>query len=132
VLAAQDATDSAIKKELARLEGTWQLISAESEGKKSPDEQVAKIRVVIKDGKHSVYFSDKALAKEVTFRIDPNKQPKTTDDLLEGNKIIRGIYELDGDTLRSCVAPIDKDRPTEFSARPGTGYTLRVFKRVKD
>jgi hypothetical protein len=54
LLAAADSTEDAVKKELARLQGTWQLVSAETDGKQTPEEQVAKIRVVIKDSKHSV------------------------------------------------------------------------------
>jgi len=38
---------------------------------------------------------------------------------------------LEGDTLKSCVAPIGKDRPTEFASKPGTGHTLRLFKKAK-
>jgi hypothetical protein len=43
----------------------------------------------------------------------------------------KGIYELNGDTLKSCVASPGKERPTEFSAKAGSGHTLRVFKCVK-
>ena len=45
--------------------------------------------------------------------------------------MIRGIYELKGETLRSCVAGIDKPRPTKFTGAAGSGCTLRVFKRVE-
>ena len=31
---------------------------------------------------------------------------------------------------RDCVAEPGKDRPSEFASKPGTGQTLRVFKRV--
>jgi uncharacterized protein (TIGR03067 family) len=119
------------KKELAKLEGTWQLVLAETDGQKLPDEQVKQIRVVILAGKHTVYFGDKIVAEEVTFRVDPTKKPKQVDDTLKDGKKIRGIYELQGDTLRSCVAAPDKDRPTEFTGKKGSGYTLRVFRRVK-
>jgi uncharacterized protein (TIGR03067 family) len=130
ILAAADDVEALREKELARLEGTWQLIAAETDGKKAPDEQIAKVRVVIKGARHTVYFGDKAAVKDVPFLLDPTKTPKTTDDQLQGGKVIRGIYELDGDTLRSCVAPLNQDRPTELTARAGSGYTLRVFKRV--
>jgi uncharacterized protein (TIGR03067 family) len=129
-VAADDAKADAIKKELAKLQGTWQLLSAETDGKLAPAEQVKKIRVVIKENSHTVYFGDKPLAEKVRFEIDPTKKPKTTDDTLADGRVIRGIYELDGDTLRSCVAAIGKERPTEFSAKAGTGQTLRVFRRM--
>ncbi len=125
------ADDAGAREEMARLEGTWQLVSAETDGKKLPGEQAKQIRVVIKGGKHTVWFGDKALAEGVPFTIDPSKRPKQVEDTLKDGRKVRGIYELDGDTLRSCVAAPDKDCPTEFTGRAGSGCTLRVFRRVK-
>lgn len=130
-IAAEDAKEDAIQKELARFQGTWQLLSAETDGKKTPEEQAKQIRVVIQGNRHTVHFGDKVLAKEVRFAIDPARKPKTVDDTLDDGRVIHGIYEIEGDTLRSCVAPIGKDRPTEFTGKAGSGYTLRVFQRVK-
>jgi uncharacterized protein (TIGR03067 family) len=119
-----------IRKELAKLEGTWQLVSAETDGKKMPEEQARQVRVVIKGGKHTVYFGDKAVVQGVAFRIDPTQNPMHVEDTLKDGRTIRGIYELDGDTLRSCVAAAGQDRPTEFTGRQGSGYTLRIFRRA--
>jgi uncharacterized protein (TIGR03067 family) len=128
---AADPRGDAVKEELERLQGTWQLVSAESDGKATPDDQVKKVRIVIQGAKHSVYVGNQSVAKDVPFTIDPTKKPKEVTDLLPNGKELKGIYELDGDTLRSCVAPVGKDRPTEFTAAAGSGQTLRVFKRAK-
>lgn len=121
----------AAEKEMAKLEGTWQLISAETDGEKLPDERAKQIRVVIAKGKHTVYVNDKAVVEGVAFRIDPTKTPKEVEDTLKDGQKILGIYEVDGDTLRSCVAAVGNERPTRFSGEKRSGYTLRVFKRVK-
>ena len=126
-----DPKDDAIKAELNRLQGTWQLVSAETAGKKVADDLVKKIRVIINGSKHTVYLGDDVVAKEIPFTIDPSKKPKTTTDRLPDGTEIHGIYELDGDTLTSCIAPAGKDRPKEFSASAESGNTMRVFKRVK-
>jgi uncharacterized protein (TIGR03067 family) len=118
-----------IHKEMARLEGTWQLVSSQTGDQKMPPEQARQIRVVIKGSLHTVYFGKKVLARGVAFRIDPLQKPKWVEDTLQDGKTIRGIYELDGDTLRSCFAPPGKDRLTKFS--PNKGHTLRVFQRVR-
>jgi uncharacterized protein (TIGR03067 family) len=123
--------DDAVERELAKFNGTWQLISAEKDGKKTPEDVVKKIKVVMKDGKHTVYFGDDTVVKEVPFIVDPTKTPKRVTDTLKDGQKINGIYELHGDTLKSCVAAAGKDFPTEFSAKEGTGQTLRIFKRVK-
>jgi uncharacterized protein (TIGR03067 family) len=131
VTAVSTADEDAAKAEIKKLEGTWQLVSAVKDGKETPVEVVKKIRVVIKDGKHTVYFGDDAVAKDIPFTVDPTRNPKTTVDLLPDGKEIKGIYKLDADRLTSCVAEAGNDRPSEFVSKPGSGHTLRVFKRVK-
>jgi uncharacterized protein (TIGR03067 family) len=131
----RDVQREAVRQELARFQGTWQLISAESNGAKAPEERVRQTRVTITGNTHTVRFGDQVLAHDVSFEIDPTKTPKeVTDTINDGpnkGKQILGIYTLEGDTLTSCVAPIGKERPTEFAARPGSGHTLRVFRRVR-
>jgi uncharacterized protein (TIGR03067 family) len=64
----------------------------------------------------------------------PAVSPKTTDDTInEGEdkgRQIHGIYQLDGDTLVSCVAKAGQERPKEFASAEGSGHTLRVFMKV--
>jgi len=126
-----DAPPDAVKQELAKLQGTWQLVSAETDGQKAPEERVQQTRVVIAGSKHTVYFGADAVAKDVPFTLDPTKSPKATDDTLSDGQVVRGIYKLDGDILTSCVAQAGKDRPTEFTAQAGSGQMLRVFRRAK-
>jgi uncharacterized protein (TIGR03067 family) len=132
VVAAMSAADEeAVKAEMKKLEGTWQLVSGVKDGKETSEEVVKKVRVAIKGGKHTVYFGDEVAAKEIPFTVDLTKNPKTTVDTLPDGKEIKGIYKLDGDTLTSCVAEVGKDHPSEFASKPGSGHTLRVFRRVK-
>jgi uncharacterized protein (TIGR03067 family) len=63
---------------------------------------------------------------ELTVTLDPAKTPKTIDAAnRRGATVFRGIYELNGDTLRLCVSV--KDRPKEFRASRDT--PLLEFKR---
>jgi uncharacterized protein (TIGR03067 family) len=132
--AAPDAKDKAAAAELARFQGTWQLLSAETDGKMAPEEQVKKIRVTIEGNHHTVTFDGQPIAKRVKFTFDPTTTPRSTEDTLDDGpnkgKKIRGIYRLEGDDLTSCVAAIDAPRPTEFTAKAGSGQTLRRFQRV--
>ena len=131
----RDPEPAATRDELARFQGTWQLIAAESTGEKTPAERIKAVRVTIAGNTHTVRFGEQIVAHDVSFAIDPSRSPKEVTDTINdgpnrGNQI-RGIYNLEGDTLISCVAPVGKDRPTAFSAAPGSGWTLRVFRRAK-
>ena len=133
--ARADQPPAGVEEELARFKGTWQLISARSDGKWAMDERTRDVRVTITATTHTVRFADQIIAHDVAFTIDPSATPKQVTDTLndgpEKGKTIQGIYRLEGDTLVSCVAHVGHDRPLKFEADPGSGHTLRVFRRVK-
>jgi hypothetical protein len=47
MLIAADARDDAAKKDLEQFQGKWNLISAEKDGKKTPQEDAKKITLTI-------------------------------------------------------------------------------------
>lgn len=127
---ASSAEDQA-KDELKKLEGTWQLISAITNCKSASDDFVAKVQVIIEDGKHTVKIDGETVAKEIPVTVDPSTDPKSTTDTLPDGQKIYGIYKLEGELLTSCVAKPGQDRPKAFSAESGSEFTLRVFRRVR-
>ena len=131
----EDDKAALVREEMKKFQGVWQLVSAEKEGVKTPEEQTKQVRVTIKGNTHTVTFGDQVVAHDVTFEVDPSATPKQTTDTLTDaenrGKQIKGIYKLEGDELTSCVAPLGKPRPTEFASPAGSGHTLRVFRRVK-
>jgi uncharacterized protein (TIGR03067 family) len=70
---------------------------------------------------------------EAVYTFDPTKTPKTINIsyLSPIRKTLLGIYSLEGDTLKLCVA-VDPDkaeqRPTEFAAKSGQVYA--ILKRI--
>jgi uncharacterized protein (TIGR03067 family) len=135
-IAARDAQEEAINKELAALEGTWKVVSAVQDGNKLSDAQIEGVRFTIEEtGKALVKKGEKVLF-EGTIKVDPTKTPKTEDatQVSEGEnkgKTTLSIYEIEGDTLKICSAEPGKDRPAGFFSKPGSGHFLRVFKREK-
>ena len=123
--------EDAAKVELKKLEGTWQLVSAVTDGKAAAEDFVAKVQVIIKDGKHSVKIDGETAVKEIPVAVDPSTDPKSTTDTLPDGQTIQGIYKLEGDKLTSCVAKPGQPRPKAFAAEAGSGQTLRVFRRAK-
>ena len=132
--ADRDAPVDATKKEMAKLQGAWSLVSMESEGHSRDPEEI--------QGWGSVYEGDRLTLKangEVRRRgivtIDTTRKPKAINTWdLDGpfeDQTVPGIYELDGDTLKLCFARPGTKRPTEFTTKSGTGFVFVVYKRLK-
>jgi uncharacterized protein (TIGR03067 family) len=134
--AGADDTDKAeaVKRDLKKFEGTWMMASGENDGKPLAADVVKKARLVIQGDRHTVKVGDDTYVG--THVLDPTKSPKTidvkdTDGPFKG-KTVKGIYELTDEAFRVCVAPPDKDRPTEFTTKSGTGMLLHEWKKQKE
>ncbi len=135
IASADDAKDGAIKKGRKQLEGIWRVVSLESDGNKVMDDDAKKLKVVIgEDGSWSLTSEEKDVTQG-TSTIDPTKTPKTIDFTVtagdDKGKQSLGIYEVGENTVKFCVAPSGKERPTEFSSTSGSQHILLAFERVK-
>ena len=130
-----NANEETVAKELQAFKGTWRLSSKEEDGKKFSKEEIKDI-IGTGDGlgKFSVRRGDKVIG-EATVKLDPTKKPKRIDvSFTKGQhkgQTLLGIYEIDSDAFRVCVARPGDERPAEFSAKAGSSCTLFVYKRVK-
>src|SRR5438128_2108458 len=132
--------DDAAKKELAKMQGEWTVVSAEKGGKKLSEDERRKLskffltKVVIADDKVTLWISeDNAESKEGTpapLVIDPSKNPKL---LTAGETPV--IYALEGDTLKICLdeelSKKPEDVPSSFDTSKNEKWYLFVMKRVK-
>lgn len=62
--------------------------------------------------------------------LDSSKKPKII-DLVVNNQTLKGIYEIEGDTLKMCYNLNNPERPTEFVSKPDSGIVLVMHKRQK-
>jgi uncharacterized protein (TIGR03067 family) len=123
-----------VKKELARFQGTWTPVSAESNGKEAPKEALAAISITFDKDTLTVKRGEETVLSG-TFKPDPTKTPNQYEATSAGrgkklNSI--GIYEIKGDTLKVCYTPKGGMRPKEFSTKGGTEeqpISLTVYKR---
>jgi hypothetical protein len=53
-----------------------------------------------------------------------------TDGRLKGKKQV-GAYEIDGDTVKFCFSAPDRERPTDFTTKAGSGRTPTVWTRAR-
>src|SRR5262249_29705787 len=118
--------------EMARLEGEWTMVSGEIEGQPMPEAFRKTARRVAKGDETTVTMGGQLFMK-AKYTVDPVRRPRTIDYAMTGGpsrgKTQLGIYELDGNTVKFCFASPGKERPTEFSAKAGSGQTLSVWKR---
>jgi uncharacterized protein (TIGR03067 family) len=134
LLIATDARDDATKKDLEKFQGNWQLISAERDGKKTPQVEAKKITLTIQGNKF-VLRKDAVIISEGTMTLDLTKKPKEIDETIttgpNKGKTFSAIYEIDDEHHKICFAAAGKERPTAFSSVPGSGHLLQVWKREK-
>jgi RNA polymerase sigma factor (sigma-70 family) len=130
VVRAQDK--DTVEADLERLEGSWEVKSAQMFGKEVEGQEAANM----KEHKY-VFKGDTFTAKhECKFKIDPAKKLKEIDlevdvgsDAEKGTW--KGIYDLKGDDLTICFALPNIDRPQSFESKEGVLIMLVKFKRVK-
>jgi len=136
VVSLASAEDSdAVKKDLAALQGEWTMVSGSADGQPMPPEMLKQMKRVCKGDETTTTMNGKIFLK-AKITIDPTKKPKTIDyQMLEGftkGKTQLGIYEVEGDTFKSCFSKPDAERPADFSSKEGEGRTLSVWKRQKE
>ena len=134
LLAADAPKDDAVKKELTKADGLWQVVSFEIDGNKLGDDEAKAIKMTIKEGKYHAKSMDNTVSRGLLV-LNPSKKPTEVDIKPEEGdnqgQTMPGIYELKDDDLKICFAPPDKTRPTKFQSEAGSGHNLIVFKRVK-
>jgi uncharacterized protein (TIGR03067 family) len=131
--------DDPSKGDVDKLRGTWLTVSLVNNGKtlvdeKTPPKEGPATTLVYDGDKWMVKVGDKSVAKGV-FKIDSTKKPKEIDILdesgVKNEKTKLGIYELQGDTYKFCLASAGKSRPKDFSSKEGNGDSLGVMTRQK-
>ncbi len=129
------AEDDAVKKELAKLQGEWTMVTGVADGYPVPEEMRSTGKRVCKGDELTVTVGGELIMK-AKITVDPTKSPKTIDyQVIDGptrGKKHLGIYAIDGDTLKSCFAAPDGARPKEFASREGDKLTFSVWKRTAE
>ena len=127
--------DNEVKKELERLQGTWDLVGRELDGKAAAEDDVKVMegKLVI-TGDKATYTSRGDDARDVTFKIDPTANPRTiewtiTKGPAKGDKVL-AIYKIEGDRLTICSGP-PETRPKKFVTRPGSPFVIIIWQKQK-
>jgi uncharacterized protein (TIGR03067 family) len=121
-----------VKQEVKKLEGAWKAVAIEHLGRELKG---SGITLTFTGHKYAATTVNGVVMEEGTYQIDPSKKPKTmTLSILSGKDkgtTQNALYELQGDTLKICLAQPGKDRPAGFTTKSGTGFEIFMMKRVK-
>jgi uncharacterized protein (TIGR03067 family) len=107
------------------LEGAWEVVSLEADGKPVPAEQHKNLHLVFTKTLMATIGENQGELGTYTF--DSSKTPAEI-DLRMNSMTAHGIYELDGDSLKLSITRGMNPRPTEFAspgAKETTSFVLR-------
>jgi uncharacterized protein (TIGR03067 family) len=116
----------ATKKDQEKIQGTWEASSLTLNGKPFPTRTPVKDRAITFTGDKLIMKQGQVALQEATFKLDATKEPKHIDmrDKKDG-KTLRGLYVLDGDTLKISHYLEGTERPATFDAKDLFIVTLK-------
>lgn len=117
---------------LARLQGEWIATGMVHDGRALPAAMLRGARRVAKDNELRVTVGGQLMVHALT-RIDATTVPIHVDYLHLGGagqgRSQLGIIEWrDGGEIAVCMAPVGGQRPTDFTAPPGSGRMLTMWR----
>ena len=116
------------------LAGVWRPVSLRFEQKDvMPAKLLQGVRGVCENGQFRLSLEEKGRPVERmvrTMRLDPTATPpRFSFANSQGEIVLHGIYELEGDTLRLCYGPAAGSCPQTFDAPTGSKRFLEMWKR---
>jgi uncharacterized protein (TIGR03067 family) len=133
--AADAPKDQLTKKDRDKLQGKWQMTRATADFPANGADLLPVVNALVRSnieikGDRLTAANKGANQQAFTFSIDATKKPKTIDLAAESKKDrkVLGVYELEGDVLRLCVAG-GASRPAECKPHPGALFL--VYRREK-
>ncbi len=132
IFVAQVQADEKADKD--KIQGDWSLVTREDNGEsqKITEDNEHFIKLKIDGDKLQATFGGND--HQTTYVLDASKKPKTIDLTIKGGDqdgtVLKGFYELDGDTLKICIgSPQAPERPAEFKSKDEV--KVLTFKRAK-
>jgi RNA polymerase sigma factor (sigma-70 family) len=125
--------DTDPKTDEDRVQGDWKAVGGKDDGEQMVDAEVSMGALHVSFVGDLMIFTFEE-EQEVVFKLDSSKNPKQiTSGHKSGDRERQraGIYALDGDELKICLADYNYPRPDAFTAEKGSRRLLLVLKREK-
>jgi uncharacterized protein (TIGR03067 family) len=118
------------------LQGKWRVVYAEEDGEIAP---VDEFSTIVLENKSDLFFVEKhgEIAYEGRFSINVTNTPheivyiytKAARDIFLGGPRV-GIFQLAGNTLKTCLGLIGQRPPKDFSTFPDSNAALAIHQRL--
>ena len=119
---------------VAELAGEWSMIAGTLDGRPLDRNLVSTGRRVVESSEITVLFGPQVYSR-AKFTVDRSKSPMAIDYYntqgSNAGKTQLGIYELNGKTLKLCLAAPGGERPGDFASTPGDARTFTVWTKVR-
>ena len=119
------------RQDIDLLQGTWSVTSLEMNGQATPAEILESARMVVAGNRFTSLGmgADYQGVLELDATTSPRQCTMKFDAGPEKGNTNLGIYELDGDSWRICLATHGAVRPASFDSRSGDGFALETLTR---
>jgi len=134
VMLRATASEPANDQDKSKLIGTWNVTAEEKDGRQQTAEAINGKSVKITANTITCQGKDGKSDMAARYELDTSTKPWRIDlNCTEGEhkgKTVKGIVQLDGDTLRICHAKPDENAPTEFTTKENQCcFTLKRAER---
>ncbi len=133
---AADEPKAGERAAMEQLRGAWRPESVTEGGRKLTGADLEVYRgmtLTIQEGKSTLKAADGTVLSACELKVDAGRDPKTFDAKeVEGlgvGRIYKGVWEIEGDTLKWCFST--KDRPKGFEDKGDEDFFLLVLRRQK-
>jgi len=112
---------------VAELQGEWAMVSCIRSGEKLPGSFAKQGKRIIEGTQSKLYFGPQMYMQGTLSSDGPGKIRL---EFSSGEAPQLGIFELDGNSLKTCMGGFGKERPGAYESTPEGGETYAVWKRV--
>jgi uncharacterized protein (TIGR03067 family) len=132
-LVAAEPTKHSTRTDFDVIQGTWNLVALEADGKQAPAKLVTAVKLIFKDDTLTFAPGEPGFTS-YRYKLDPTTKPAgfsmTHSDGANKGKTETGIYLLEGDRLKICFGR-PGHLPTKFTAKAKSGQAMYSLERQK-